>query len=555
MRGSRAFVELLKQEGVSVIFGNPGNTELAFMDALAGDDGIRFVLCLQEAGAMAMADGYAQAANGLGVLLVHVAPGLGNAMGMLYDANRAGSPVLIVAGQQAQGFASTEPTLYADLAELARPLVKLAVEARSIAELPRLVHRLVKTALAPPTGPVFLALPTDVMNADADIDLGQPTRVAAAFRGDGEAVAAAARILADAEHPVIVAGNAAAQSGAHAELVEIAELLGAPVYLECESNRRGFPAQHPLFRSNLARQALPIRKALDPHDVLLSVGGDIFTMTMPPTTQALPPDLAVVHIDNDPWQLGKNYPEAAAILGDPKATLRDLTGAVRAAMNDAQLAAGQTRGERAKTAIADERAALHERARSLAGQQPMATLAVLQTLGELLPPDAVIVDELISTSEGLHQFLNVGGEDAFFGVRGGGIGWGLPGAIGVKCAMPERPVIVLTGDGSALYSPQALWTAAHERLPVIAIIINNSGYRVLKQRLHAIGGHSAASGRYLGVDLDDPAIDFVALAGSLGVAATRVTELDAFAQAFRRALASGAPALIDVMVETTFGAH
>jgi benzoylformate decarboxylase len=554
--GSRAVVELLKQEGVRVVFGNPGNTELAFMDALAGQDTIRFVLCLQEAAGMAMADGYAQAANDLAVLNVHVAPGLGNAMGMLYDAGRAGSPVLITAGQQAQNFASTEPTLYADLVELARPLVKLSVQARSLAELPRLLHRCVKTALAPPRGPVFLALPTDVMNADAEIDLGATTRVATSFHGDPAAVAEAARILAVAERPVIVAGDAAAQCFAYDELVELAELLGAPVFLECEANRRGFPTQHPLFRSNLARQAVPIRKALDPHDALLSVGADLLTMTMPAASEPLPPGIAIVHIDNDPWQLGKNYPERAAILGEPKATITDLTVALRTAMSAAQRAAAVERGERVKGEIAAARAALHERARASANKQPPATLALLQLIGELLPPDAVIVDELISTSEGLHQFVNTAGADGFFGIRGGGIGWGLPGAIGVKCALPERPVILLTGDGSAMYSPQALWTAAHENIAVIAVIINNSGYRVLKQRLHAINGNSAARGTYLGVDLLEPAIDFVALAGSMGVSGTRVTTLAEFKLAFERALSARKPAVIDVAVETDFaGGH
>src|ERR1700724_806385 len=196
MSGKRAFLDLLKQEGVEMMFGNPGTTELPLMDAFAVENEIKYILGLQEAALMSMADGYAQASGKLAVLNFHVAPGLGNAMGMLYDAQKAGSPILLTAGQQDQEYIVTEPILSADLPTLARPFVKWASEVPRVADLPRLVHRAVKTALAPPTGPVFLSLPGDVLKADADIDLLAPTRVAPRLRGDRDAVEAAAKILA-----------------------------------------------------------------------------------------------------------------------------------------------------------------------------------------------------------------------------------------------------------------------------------------------------------------------------------------------------------------------
>src|SRR5712672_4212759 len=202
MSGKRAFLELLKQEGVGVMFGNPGTTELPLMDALAVDNEMRYVLGLQEAVVMAMADGYAQASGKLAVVNLHVTPGLGNAMGMLYDAQKAGSPILVTAGQHEQSFNATEPILWAELPVIARPLVKWSFEVHRLADLPRLVHRAAKTALAPPTGPVFLSLPGDILRADADIDLMAPTRIAPRTRGDRSAIAAAADILARAERPV-----------------------------------------------------------------------------------------------------------------------------------------------------------------------------------------------------------------------------------------------------------------------------------------------------------------------------------------------------------------
>src|SRR6266849_2061239 len=216
MSGKRAFLDLLKQEGVEIMFGNPGTTELPLMDAFATENELRYMLGLQEAAVIAMADGYAQAAGKLAVVNLHVAPGLGNAMGMLHDAQKAGSPILVTAGQHDQSFTATEPILWADLPTIARPLVKWSSEVHRLADLPRLVHRAVKTALAPPTGPVFLSLPGDILKATGDIDLMTPTRVAPRVRGDADAVAAAAALLAQAKRPVIFAGDAVAQSRAHA---------------------------------------------------------------------------------------------------------------------------------------------------------------------------------------------------------------------------------------------------------------------------------------------------------------------------------------------------
>src|SRR5213596_85202 len=228
LSGKQAFLQILKTEGVSVMFGNPGTTELPLMDGLAREPGIRYVLALQEAVAIAMADAYAQAHGGLAAVNVHVSPGLGNAMGMLYDAYKAHSPLLLTAGQHDQSFTVTEPILWSDLPPVATPFVKWATEARRLEDLPRIVRRAVKTATAHPTGPVFLSLPVDVLNAERDIELGASTRVAPRIVGDRKAIDEAAKKLARAERPLLVAGDAVAHSNALTELVELAELLARP---------------------------------------------------------------------------------------------------------------------------------------------------------------------------------------------------------------------------------------------------------------------------------------------------------------------------------------
>jgi benzoylformate decarboxylase len=552
MSGKRAFLDLLKQEGVEVMFGNPGTTELPLMDAFATENELRYMLGLQEATVMAMADGYAQASGKLGVVNLHVAPGLGNAMGMLYDAQKAGTPLLVTAGQHEQSFNTTEPILWADLPTIARPLVKWAAEVHRLEDLPRLVHRAVKTALAPPTGPVFLSLPGDILRADADIDLLAPTRVAPRLRGDRDAVEAAAKILASAESPLIMAGDAVAQSRAHAELVELAELLGAPVYTEFVPNTASFPSSHPLFRGSMVRLAPEVRKILDQHDVLFSVGGDLFTLSLPSPIDPMPRDITLIHLDVDAWELGKNYAPAVAILADPKGALPDITAAVRERMTSGARARARERLAATSKAIAAEREALKAKARALAGASPVQPLALLHGIAETLPEDAIVVEEAISSAPGIRQLIRSNDPQSYFGLRGGGIGWGLPATMGVKVALPERPVVGLIGDGSAMYTCQGLWTAAHYQIDAVFVILNNTSYRILKQRLHAMRGLAEQADSYVGMELIDPKIDFVGLARSLGIKAERARTVHDTTDLLKSALNGGGAMLIDVELDRAF---
>ena len=552
MSGKRAFLDVLKQEGVEVMFGNPGTTELPLMDALATENELRYMLGLQEAAVMAMADGYAQASGKLAVVNLHVAPGLGNAMGMLYDAQKAGSPILVTAGQHEQSFTATEPILWADLPTMARPLVKWSSEVHRLADLPRLVHRAAKTALAPPTGPVFLSLPGDIFRADGEVELLAPTRVASRLRGDRAAVEAAAAILASAERPVIMAGDAVAQSRAHAQLVELAELIGAPVYTEFVPSTASFPSSHPLFRGSMIRLAPEVRKVLEEYDVLFSVGSDLFTLSLPSDIDPMPPGITLIHLDIDPWELGKNYPPAVAILGDPQATLPEITAATRERMTSGARAVARERLARAQKAIAGEREALKTKARALANANPIQPLALLHAFAEMLPRDAVVIEEALSSAPGIRQLIRSDDPQSYFGLRGGGIGWGLPATMGVKVALPDRPVVGLIGDGSAMYTCQGLWTAAHYRIGAVFVILNNMSYRILKQRLHAMRGLAQQADCYVGMELIDPKIDFVALARSLGVKAERARTLHEATDLLTEALKGVEPMLIDVELDRAF---
>ena len=551
MAGKQAFLQILKDEGVSVMFGNPGTTELPLMDGLAREPGIHYVLALQEAVAVAMADGYAQASGRLAAVNVHVSPGLGNAMGMLYDAYKAGSPMLLTAGQHDQSFTVTEPILWSDLPPVAQPYVKWSTEARRLEDLPRIVRRAVKTALAHPSGPVFLSLPVDVLNAVRDIDLLASTRVAPRMIGDRGAVAEAATLLARAERPLIIAGDAVATSDALAELAELAELVGAPVMAEGVPSRCTFPFTHPLYAGAMPRLMPQVRELLMRHDLVFSVGGDLFTFSLPDDVEPMPHGVKIVHLDVDPWEIGKNYPAEVGIQGDPKATLPELSEAVRKVAGKDGRADAKKRTDAIRKDQQGRRDDLVRKADGDASRSPMPALTLVNELAKAAPANAVLVEEAISSSHGIRELFRCADAKSLFGLRGGGIGWGLPAALGVKLAIPDRPVIALIGDGSAMYTNQALWTAARESLAVVYVIFNNGSYRILKQRTHALKGFSAEDDRYVGMDLE-PAIDFIGLARSLGVPGERVEKSMDVGTALNRGLASGGPYLIDVRLDAAF---
>jgi benzoylformate decarboxylase len=318
------------------------------------------------------------------------------------------------------------------------------------------------------------------------------------------------------------------------------------------SSTCSFPFTHPLYAGSMPRLGPPIKGLLMRHDLLFSVGADLFTLSLPSDVDPMPHGLDVVHLDVDPWELGKNYPAAVAIQGDPKATLPELCEAVRRHAGKAGHKDAAKRREAVSAAYTRECRDLTRRAGEEAKKAPMGPLALVHAVSQVVPDDVVIVDEAISSSAGIRNFFRCADAKAFFSLRGGGIGWGLPAALGVKLALPARPVVALVGDGSAMYTAQALWTAAHDSIPVVYVIFNNASYRILKERTKALKGFSAEDDRYVAMDLVNPTVDYVGLAKSLGVAGERVEKTADVGPAVGRALASGGPALIDVRIDPSF---
>ena len=549
--GRAAFLQLLADEGVTHLFGNPGTTELPIMEVVPDFPQLKFVLGLQESVVMAMADGYSRASGKLSAANVHVAPGLGNAMGALFNAKFSGSPVILTAGQQEQGHGLLEPLLYDPLVPMAQPLVKWAIDVTRAEDLPRIMHRAAKIALTPPTGPVFISLPGDVLDQTVDVDMGSPVRVEAANRPSDETLERLAQRLLSAHRPVIVAGHELAMRDAFAEAAELAELLGAAVYQAPIPYSAQFPTEHVACMGSLTRAQSQVRQALEPYDLMFCLGADLLRMSVYSPVEPLPEGLPVVHLSERSHELGKNYRTELAVQADVKQTLMALLPLIRARRTpQSAAAAAQRLAELKPRNWSAQRDKARIDAMLAAETSPIDPRYLMLRLTETLPADAVVVEEALTTSAPLPKFLPLRDRQCFYGLASGGLGFGIPGAVGISMALPGRPVAAVIGDGSAMYGIQGLWTAAHHKLPITYIIANNRSYRIIKERLVAM--RSAA--RFTGMDLRDPEIDFVHLGQSFGLATRRVTDPQDIAPALREAFASGKPNLVDMRVADGFGA-
>ena len=495
-----------------------------------------------------MADGFGRASGQLTACNVHVAPGLGNAMGAIYNAAFTHTPMIITAGQQEQGHGLTEPVLYAPLVPIATPLVKWAVEITRLDDMPRIIRRAAKIAMTPPMGPVFLSLPGDVLLDEGGIDLGGVTRIDTKVRPSDDAIDALAARLIAAKNPALIAGNEIVTSDALAEAAKLAETIGAAAWQQTIAYGAQFLSESPAYMGGLSRGQREIRETLDPYDLLLFVGGEVLQTSVANPVVPMPPGATVVQIGLNDWEMGKNYPTDIAIHADVGETMRALIPALE---RQGGAALARTARERlaalSKINWSARNPKIREQAAAGSAASPIEPDWLMLNIVDALPADAIIVNESLTSSRALPDLMPYRDRYGFHGNASGGIGWGLPAAVGVQLAHPNRPVVCLSGDGSAMYSIQALWTAAHLNLPVTFVITNNRSYRILKQRL--LGFHK--SDAYIGMDFDSPQIDFAGIARSLGVTAETVTEPDAIRPALDAALARRGPTLLDVIVDGT----
>jgi benzoylformate decarboxylase len=546
--GRSAFLALLKDEGITHLFGNPGTTELPIMHALKDHPDLTYIMAMQESLVVAIADGFSRASGRLVACNVHVAPGLGNAMGSLYNAKFTGTPMILTAGQQEQGHGLMEPLLYDPLVRIAEPLVKWAVEVTRLEDLPRIVRRAAKIATTPPTGPVFISLPGDILNAEAGIELGRSTRVDSRVRPSDEALQALAERILKAERPVIVAGDEIVKSDALEEAALLSTALGCPAYQQSVAYGAHFLSESPCYMGPLSRTQSQTKDILAGYDLMIVLGSDPLRMSVYSEVDPLPEGLSTVQVGLVDWDIAKNYPAEIALKADVKETLKALVPLLKKA-------GGATLEKRAKeeiTALASKnwsarRVKLVDEITKNRDRAPIDPDWLALQVVEAMPENAILVDEGLTSSRQLPALRPHRDRYGYHALASGGIGWGLPASVGVSLANPDRPVVCYSGDGSAMYSIQALWTAAHHKLPLTFIIANNGGYRIIKQRLLAFHKDD----HFVGMDFVDPRVDFTALAKSLGLEAVCIAKPDELAPALKSAFGRPGTKLIEVMVDGT----
>jgi benzoylformate decarboxylase len=547
--GRHALLEMLIAHGVEYVFGNPGTTELPLMDGLQDYPQLKYVLALQEASAVAMADGYARATGKPSFANVHIAGGLANSISMLYNAFRGGTPLILTAGQSDTRMLVEEPTLSGDLVQMCRQYTKWSSELRHATDVPIAIRRAFRTASTPPTGPVFLSLPWNVLDEEAELDLTPASMVYSQVHPDGEAVERAAHLLAKGKNPLMIVGDRIAHSGAIQETVKVAEILGAAVVdISARSSEVNFPTGHPYW--DLINVNSPAtQKTLSQHDIILAVGCNLFSqfLYMP---VMLTGKTKIVHLDVSAWEIEKNFPVEVGVWGDIKKGLEDLYLALEQLMSGAEREAARGRASNLVQAKTRREESLLEQTHGVWDQTPMHPMRLFQEMKEILPQNTIIVSEAVSSTIHLLRAMAFNEPGSFFSLAGGALGWGIGGALGVKLAKPNRPVVGILGDGAAMYGIQGLWAAAYYDVPVIYVICNNHSYQILKQFLvnyyYPALGLKERKSEYIGMNFSKQPVDFVGMAEALGVQGFRVEQPDEFRPSLEKALNLGQPALLDV---------
>ncbi|MEB3245989.1 MAG: thiamine pyrophosphate-binding protein [Vampirovibrionales bacterium] len=567
IKGKDAFCQQLIADGINLVFGNPGTVEEALLETLPKYPEIRYIMGLQEAAVTAMADAYARATQRPAFVQVHASVGLGNAMGLLYQAKQCHTPLVMYAGETYADLLDFYGFLGGNTVELARPVTKWADRVSHPSQLLRNLRRAIKIAMTPPQGPVFLAIPMNVLDAEIPADIHPSTLVNWQVAPDAPTIQKMADILLEAERPMLLAGDQVSLTCAQPVLHRLSHLLGAAIY-GCDFANLNADFRDPLFMG-LTSFIYSDQTVTITHqsDAVLAVGGSLFRELFPTHSPYFAQGAKLMQIDLNDWELGKNFPADIAVHADPRLTLEALCAVIeqRLAQNPALKAkaeANATFWQYKKIAERDARsqAFSQEQASAQAGIMPPSQ--AMAALVEALPQDVVIFDESISAIYTLLHYLEptpgqteAGEPDyrRYFMARGGCLGVGLAGAIGLKLAMPDKPVLCISGDGAALYTCQALWTAAHEKLPIVWVIVNNQSYQILKHNLKEYWKRVALPEQpFSFMDMRNPAIDFVSLAQGFGVKASRVTTPEELKAALTQAFSANEPVLIDVAVSSPF---
>jgi benzoylformate decarboxylase len=548
---SQAYLEVAAAHGIDYIFGLPGTSGQEFIGTIAEQEKIRFVLALHETCVVSMADGYARVTGRPTLAQVSTLPGTANAVGALYDAYRDRSPVVVTSTHVDTRIVGRDShTEGRDMVELTQQFTKWSCEVHRADRIAETLNRAFKVASTPPKGPVYLSLPSNLLaeplggnNPEAD-----RSRVVPRIAGDPEALKEAARLLAEAKRPLIVAGSGIATAGATEELIKLAEMVVAPVVMEPRYSFLSFPTTHPYSFQIPERQVTFKLPVWGEPDLIFAIGCRLIREYRYLPEPAIKPETRCVHIEEDPWEIGKVYPVDLGIVADAKSALRSLIENFPAFSDRSH---DSRRSERLKwlnQAKAQANAELESRVRDGWDATPIHPARLARTMDRLLERDALIVNESPTSKDMLMaNFEFAPGRSYFSNSSAGYLGWGLGAAIGAQLASPGRRVVACLGDGSSMFGIQGLWTLAKYRVPLLVIVFNNRAYMAVKNQFCGPEEKVRVAAE-MGAELVGPDLNFARLADCFGIFSRRVEQPEEIEPALKQALEQGGPAVVDVVI-------
>lgn len=552
--GNQKIIEQFLADGMDHMFGNPGTVEQGFLDAVADYPDMKYILTLQESVAVMMADGYARTTQRPTLVQLHSSPGIGNAVGALYQAKRGHAPLVVIGADAGLQYMNMDAQMANDLVAMMAPVTKFSTMVLSPKSLLRTIRRAIKIAATPPMGPVYVCLPMDILDAINDEPVVPTSFPSTRVLPSQEQIDEAARMLLAAELPVIFAGDGVAYSGANDDLAAVAELLGADVY-GVDFGDVFIDNTHPLYKGTTGHMfgefSHPITSKGDAN---LIVGTYMVPEVFPRVEDIYKPGAKVIHFDLNAYEIAKNHHVDLGVVSDPKLSLQALAKAIESQQTEAQKAASSSRLQAARDARQPATPVTAEVVPESTDPKPLKMAQFADVLAQKVPDDVIIFDEALTNSPAVQHAIPPRLPGSYFTTRGGSLGVGFPGAVGVKLAHPDKTVIGFSGDGGSMYTIQALWSAVRHNAGAKFIVCNNGSYKLLQLNIDVYWQERSIQSREhpLSFDLSYPAIRFDLLAQSMGVDAVRVERVEEIGPAIDRMMADDKPFLIDLVLE---GSH
>jgi thiamine pyrophosphate-dependent acetolactate synthase large subunit-like protein len=549
MTGKQALLEMLKAEGVGLIFGNPGTSEGPIIDMLGDYPEFRYILTLQESVAVGMGEAYARSTGKASFVSLHVDSGLANGIALMLDALNTGTPMVVTSANYDVRKISEGKT---DLAELVRPVTKWAVELSYPDQIPAAIRRAFNEANSHPKGPVYVGFTANALEGTAEMNIIPSRPVYSASGPSAEGIDQAASLLLGASQAIMMVGDRVSDDGAVDQAVALAELLGLPVY-QSRGAEVAFPTTHGQFFGNLSLRLADHRAILQRADLVLAVGMDTFEELFYWGDVMLRPETKLIHIDPVPGEVGKSEPTDVGIVSHCGLALEALASRIKSLLSPDDIKEIAQRTQMIVKGSQEMREAFERSAAPRWDHKPMTPARMMYELAAALPENAIVVDDAISNRAVLRHYFQATKRGDIRGVRGQSIGGGIGATMGTQCANPDRPVLGIIGDGSAMMTVQGLWTAANDNIPCIFVICNNGMYRVLKVNFNTYQQYvlklpETSGSNLLYSDFGTP-FDMAAIANSMGVHGERIVDPKEIKPAVDRAVASGKPALLDMIID------